>query len=68
MGLVTVVLAAFAAEVDRRAAIAIFATADVERTCFVAGSGIATALGGGNRCVSVTRREMRTGDVGPIAE
>lgn len=68
MGLVAVILAAFAAEVDGGAAVAILATADVEGTRFVARSSITTALGGNCRGVGSARREERTGDVGPIAE
>jgi hypothetical protein len=68
LGLVTVVLAAFAAEVDGGTTVAVLATADVEGTCFVARSGVATALGGDCRGVGGAWRENRTGEVRPIAE
>ena len=67
MGLVTIVLAAFAAEVDGSAAVAVPATAYVEGTCIIARSGVETALGSGNRSVGGARREHRIGDVGPVA-
>ena len=67
MRLVAVVLAAFATEVHGGAAVVALGTADVEGTCLVTTSSIATALGS-DRGIGVPRNKQQAGAVRPIAE